>query len=47
MKNFVAKIHDRINGMSKVQEFIWVCLLSCVWYIAAYGNNDVRMAFDR
>lgn len=28
MKNFVAKIHDRINGMSKVQEFIWVCLLS-------------------
>ena len=28
MKNFAAKIHDRINGMSKIHEFIWVCLLS-------------------
>lgn len=28
MKNLVVKMHDRINGMSKIQEFIWVCLLS-------------------
>lgn len=28
MKNFVAKIHDRINEMGKIQEFICVCLLS-------------------
>lgn len=28
MKNFIAKLNNKINEMSKLQELIWVCILS-------------------